>query len=281
MNEKIAFIGTGNMGGALIRGIINSKLISPQSIFAYDINQDLLGNICNKTGIKKCKSNINAVKSAKYIMLVVKPQYMKNVLDEIKGSINSDKVIISIAAGLGTEFYKKILGSTCRLIRVMPNTPALINEGTTVISFNDNFSDNEKSFVMDMFNCVGYTQVVDDAMINRIIAISASSPAYVYILIDAIADAAVKSGLPKDISIKLASNAVKGAASLVLKSGKHPIILKDEVCSPAGTTVEAVSMLEKHGFRNAVMEAVKEVSKKADIIESSYLENLENNNEEN
>ena len=270
LDIKLGFIGTGNMGAALIKGIINSNTLSAGQIYAYDIDAEKLKILRNETGIGISGSIDEVVGLSDYIILAVKPSTVKQVLEKCKGKLAGGKVLMSIAVGIPLKVYKDILGSKSKVVRTMPNTPALVGEGMTLVSFDDNIVESEKATVMKLFECAGKVDVLEEKLMNEVTALTGSSPAYVFMFIEAMADAAVLSGIPRNMAYRLAAQSVLGSARMVLETGKHPGELKDQVCSPAGTTIEAVSTLEKLGFRYAVIEAMNECTRRAREIGKMY-----------
>lgn len=247
------FIGVGNMGYALLTACSNT--FGKNEISYFDVSDDKCSKIKNELNIPAEKDNVSVVKNCRFLVLAVKPQFLEGVLKEIKDYI-SDQIVISIVAGISIDSIKSILGSSTRVVRAMPNTPAMIGKGITGISFSsDNFTDEEKDIIDRFFNSFGKYEVFNENLINAVTCASGSSPAYVYIFIEALADSAVSLGIPRDKAYILAAQTVMGAASMVLETGLHPGILKDQVCSPAGTTIAAIKALEEHGFRNAIMKA--------------------------
>ncbi len=260
---KVGFIGTGNMGGALIRSIVNRDKEGQYPVGAYDVNFSLLSGLAEEYGIT-AKTNVNdLVNESDIIILAVKPQYSESVLKEIKQAITPNKVLVSIIVGLPISYYKDILGPEVKVVRTMPNTPAMVGEGMTLISFDELISPEEKQRVIELLSFSGIVEELEERLMNEVTALTGSSPAYVFLFIEAMADAAVQSGIPRKLAYRLASQAVLGSAKMVLETGKHPAELKDMVCSPAGTTIEAVAALEREGFRNAVITAMGECTKKA------------------
>ena len=264
---KIGFIGGGNMAGAIAGGVIASGLCQKREVCVCDKNPAALEKYDRE--INTSTDNRDAF-YGDYIILAVKPFILPQVLDEIAGFDRKEiesKVFVSIVAGVPVDAIKQVLGKTAKVVRVMPNTPALVLEGMTVVArCENNVSEAEFSAVVDIFNSVGKTEVMPEEMINTVTGVSGSSPAYVYMLIEAMADAGVRDGLSRDAAYRLAAQSVLGSAKMVLQSGKHPGELKDMVCSPKGTTIEAVAELEKRGFRAAVMEAIKKCNDKANNI---------------
>jgi len=263
MERKIGFIGCGNMGAALIRGIVGSKLVPAPDIHVFDVDRAKLAALQEETGIQVAKGNREVVENSDIIILAIKPNLLSTVLEPVKDAFGENKVLVSILAGIPIKSFKNIIGENARIIRTMPNTPALIGEGMTLLSSGDTVSEQETADVRSLFECVGKTEMLDEKLMNEVIALTSSSPAYVFMFIEAMADAAVLSGIPRALAYRLAAQAVQGSAKMVLETGKHPGELKDQVCSPGGTTIEAVYTLEKNGFRHGVMEAMNDCTRKA------------------
>ena len=270
MNTNLGFIGTGNMGAAMVKGIIRAGIIPPDAIYIYDADNEKAEALKCETGVKIGDSGGEVVENCGMIILAVKPNAIRKALEECGNRFDSSKVLVSIAVGVPIKYYKSIIGSDKKVVRAMPNTPALIGEGMTLVCFDENISDEEKKKVMEIFNCIGMAEVLDEKLMSEVTALTGSSPAYVFMFIEAMADAAVLSGIPRDMAYKLAAQAVLGSAKMVLETGRHPGELKDQVCSPAGTTIEAVRYLEKNGFRAAVIEAMRQCAKRAREIGSMF-----------
>lgn len=250
--KKIGFIGAGNMGLAMIKG---AKTLFGDQISYTDAYVPRLEEVKALTGLPYVTDNQACVEQSDVIVLAVKPQFYNEVLTNIQA--NASQIFISIAPGITIQSVKDKLGSNIRVVRAMPNTPAAIGEGMSGICFSeDAFSAEERQLVIDFFNSFGKTVVVRENQMDMIVPVSGSAPAYVFIMIEAMADAAVLTGLPRKEAYELAAQTVMGAAKMVLESGKHPGQLKDEVCSPGGTTIEAVRVLEARGFRSAIIEAM-------------------------
>ncbi len=262
MSIKIGFVGVGNMGGAIVKKLSEAGG-DTYDLYAYDINKKLTDDLCCRYSVKITESIPELVQTCQVVIAAVKPMYMEGVLRECAKSLDATTVFITVAAGLPVRFYKKILGNNKKIVRTMPNTPALVAEGMTVVSFDNLVNDEEKEMVKDIFSFVGMVEVMDESLMNEVIALTGSSPAYVYMLIEAMADAAVQSGINRNLSYRLAAQAVLGSARMVLETGKHPGDLKDMVCSPKGTTIEAVAALERKGFRDAVITAMNECTRRA------------------
>lgn len=258
---KVGFIGLGNMGYAIARGLL--KTLNPIEIAFYDTDNNKCNEISKELDIILCKDNLEIAKNSKYIILAIKPQIYSACISQIKNNLNPDSVIISIAPGITIESLKESLGYETKIVRVMPNTPSLVNEGMSVLSFSDDeFLPEEIADVENIFKSCGQIETIEEQYMDAIVPISGSSPAYVYMMIEALADGGVNLGLPRKLSYKLAAQTVLGSAKMVLETGSHPGELKDAVCSPGGTTIAAVSSLEKTGFRSSIIEAMSEAYKK-------------------
>ncbi|MBQ6558350.1 MAG: pyrroline-5-carboxylate reductase [Clostridia bacterium] len=261
MIMKIGFIGAGNMGSAIIEGVLKSKIVSPPDITVSDANETAVQNLRNSY-LVVMGDNKTAAQSD-VLFLCVKPQVIYSVIEEIKDAVTENTVIVSIAAGQSIGKIENAFGKKIRLIRVMPNTPALVGEGMAALSPNANATGEDLKVVGDIFGSLGKSEIVPEHLMDAVTAVSGSSPAYVFMFIEAMADAAVQGGMPRSQAYTFAAQAVLGSAKMVLETGKHPADLKDMVCSPAGTTIDAVAELEKNGFRNAVIEAMKACIKKS------------------
>lgn len=254
-NKIIGFIGGGNMASAIIGGIIGSGIADKDHIIAADKFPTVVDCLKNRFGIQASTENIEISSNADILFLAVKPNMFATVIPEIKDSIKKDALIISIAAGQTIEKIENLFEKEIKLVRTMPNTPALVGESMSALCANKNVSEDELAVAIDIFNSFGKCEVVSESLIDAVVGVSGSSPAYVYMFIEAMADAAVADGMPRAQAYKFAAQAVLGSAKMVLETGKHPGELKDAVCSPGGTTIEAVAELEKNGFRNAVIAA--------------------------
>lgn len=251
---KIGFIGMGNMGYSMLKGVLN--YINPQDIIFTCLSSEKKEKISNETGVRYAESNAECANSAKYIILAVKPQVYNTVLKNIQNVITEESVIISLAPGITIAAIKEELGADIKVVRAMPNTPALVGEGMTGICYENGELDfAEKEFVEQFFNSFGKVVTVPEKLISGVVCASGSSPAYVYMFIEALADSVVKYGIPRQEAYKLVAQTVLGSAKMVLETGEHPGKLKDNVCSPAGTTIQGVAALEEFGFRNAIIKA--------------------------
>lgn len=263
MEKVIGFIGSGNMGQAMIGGINKAGLVNSENIIVSDLSKDKLDYISETYNSQVTTDSTKLVRESDIIFLAIKPNIYEVVLNSIKEYITQDKVIVSIAAGKNIESLEALLGKDVKIVRAMPNTPALVNEGMSALCKNSNVDIEEFNFIKDIFGSFGKAEEVPEYLFDSVIGASSSSPAYAFIFIEALADAAVLGGMPRDKAYVFAAQSLLGSAKMVLETKKHPGELKDMVCSPAGTTIEAVATLEKTGFRNAIIESVRECMKKS------------------
>jgi len=261
--KEIGLIGIGNMGTALLSGIINSEVEKNDNIIIYDIDQKLLNEKAKEFDVDYAQNVKAIIQESKYIIIAVKPQVIDIVLDEIGSLVNENKVIISIAAGISISHIQKFIKNKIGIVRVMPNTPALIREGASVIATNDIIKSKDLDYVKKIFDAVGIVITMDEKYFDAVTGLSGSGPAYIYIIIEALSDGGVKMGLPRDIALKLAAQTILGSAKMYLKTGKHPGILKDMVTSPGGTTITALHELEKGKLRSTLISAVEAATNKS------------------
>lgn len=263
MNRTIGFVGGGNMGKAMIGGIIKANLIAPDNIIVADLYEKGLQDIKEKYGVKVTTDNIEAAKISDILFLSVKPNLYPVVIEGIKNEVKEDVIIVTIAAGKAISSTESAFGRKLKVVRVMPNTPALVGEGMSALCPNDVVTKEEVEEIISIFESFGEAEVVPEKLMDVVTSVSGSSPAYVYMFIEAMADAAVLDGMPRNQAYKFAAQAVLGSAKMVLETGMHPGALKDMVCSPGGTTIEAVATLEEKGLRNAVISAMRSCTKKS------------------
>lgn len=263
MNKFIGFIGCGNMGKAMIGGIIKANIVSPENIMVADLNEKSLKAAADEYGVKITTDNNDVAKAADILILSIKPNLYSVVIEEIRNHVKENVVIVTIAAGKSIESTEKSFGRKIKVVRVMPNTPALVGEGMAALCPNDKITSEEREEIVNIFESFGKAEVVSEKLMDVVTSVSGSSPAYVYMFIEAMADAAVLDGMPRNQAYKFAAQAVLGSAKMVLDTGKHPGELKDMVCSPGGTTIEAVATLEEKGLRNAVISAVRKCTEKS------------------
>ncbi|MBR1442659.1 MAG: pyrroline-5-carboxylate reductase [Firmicutes bacterium] len=262
MKKTIGAIGGGNMGSAIIGGIINKGIFSCEVVTVSDLSEDNLKRLKDEYSVNVTKDNKQAAKSS-ILLLCVKPNMIADVIDEIKDVVNENTIIVSIAAGKTIGEIERLFGKKIKLVRVMPNTPALVGEGMAGLAPNENVTDDEAKIIKNIFDSLGKAEIISEKMMDVVTSVSGSSPAFVYMFIEAMADGAVLGGMPRAQAYKFAAQAVLGSAKMVLETGKHPGELKDMVCSPAGTTIEAVATLEKNGFRSAVIDAIDSCTEKS------------------
>jgi pyrroline-5-carboxylate reductase len=255
--SSIGFIGAGNMANAMIRGIVSSGYAGEADILVSDPSQSALSALKSRYPGITAGSNRDVAVKADILILAVKPQFYGDVASVISPVLRTETLIVTIAAGITLARMEEWLGKTRRVIRTMPNTPALVGEGMTAMAPNSLASDSDKETVKALFGSFGRVIELRESLMDPFTALSGSSPAWVFMFIEALADGAVLKGIPRDQALMIASQAVLGSARMVLETGKHPGELKDSVCSPAGTTIEAVAELEKRGFRASVIEAVR------------------------
>ncbi|MDY3250923.1 MAG: pyrroline-5-carboxylate reductase [Candidatus Choladocola sp.] len=253
---KLGFIGCGNMARAILGGILKKQLISPDEIIVSALHQETLDRAAETYGIHTTLDNREAA-GADILFLAVKPQFYEEVISEIRDSVSETQLIVSIAPGKSIETITGWFGKSIKLIRTMPNTPAMVGEGVTAVCPAPTVTEEELAQVITLLESCGTAEVMPERLIDAVVAVSGSSPAYVFMMIEAMADGAVRDGIPRSQAYRLAAQAVLGSAKMVLETGKHPGELKDMVCSPAGTTIEAVAALEKAGFRSAILEGMK------------------------
>ncbi len=259
----IGFLGAGKMATALARGLARAKLAEPGQIFASDPIVAARESFARETGGKSVASNSEVVKSAKVIFLSVKPDQAAAVLDDVRESFSSEHLLISIAAGVPIAKLEGALSAGARVIRVMPNTPALVGESASAYALGKAATAADGDLAQKLFSSVGVAMQVKEALLDAVTGLSGSGPAYVYQFIEALSDGGVAAGLPRDVATKLAAQTVLGAAKMVLETGIHPGALKDQVTSPGGTTIEGLHELEKGKLRGTVMSAVRAATEKS------------------
>jgi pyrroline-5-carboxylate reductase len=255
--KKIAVIGGGKMGEVLAGGIVTGKLLPAGDVTVTDIIPERLDHLKKQHKVQVTADNRKAVTDADIVILAVKPQNMSEVLKELSPVIDKDKLVVSIAAGITTAFIQEHLKKGTRIVRVMPNTPALIKEGAAALAPGANATETDLQTARSIFDAVGVTVIVQEDLMDVVTGLSGSGPAYVFIIIDALSDAGVLMGLPRDVAQKLAAQTLLGAAKLYLATGKHPGELRDMVTSPGGTTIAGIKEMEQKGLRGALIAAVE------------------------
>lgn len=263
IDKMIGFIGAGNMGTAMISGILDSRLVTTGQIIASAHTKETLNRLKSTYAIETTLSNTTVAERSDVLFLAVKPDKFDEIIPQISSHIRNGCIVVSIAAGKSVSTLEETFGKQIKLIRAMPNTPAMAGEAMSALCPNKNVSSAELESVKKLFECFGRAEVIPESMMDAVIGVSGSAPAYVYLFIEAMADAAVADGIPRAQAYRFAAQAVLGAAKMVLKTGKHPGELKDAVCSPGGTTIEAVALLEEGGLRNTVIRAQRACTEKS------------------
>lgn len=252
--HSIAIIGAGNIGRALIGGLLRGHDVDPARIRATRRNVEPLREQFPEITIGS--DNATAVSDAGIVVLAVKPQNAGTVLSEIRGHVPVDAMVVSVLAGVTTEFLHRALGQDLAIIRAMPNTPMIVDQGASAIAGGRFATPEHVALARRIFEAVGEVEEVPEALMDAVTGLSGSGPAYVYMFVEALTDAGVKQGIPRPVAFRLAAQTIYGAAKLVLESGKHPAILRDEVTTPGGTAIAAVAELESHGLRTMLINAV-------------------------
>ena len=256
---KIGFIGLGNMAKAMIGGMLQKEIVSVVDLIGSAKSEKTLEAMRKLYGIETSAHNRDVAEAADILILAVKPQFFQEVIEEIADAVSADTLVISIAAGKTIAWIEQAFHKEIKLVRCMPNTPALVGEGCTGVCINGRVSQEETQMSLKLMESFGRASLVPESLIDAVGAVSGSSPAYVFMFIEAMADAAVAAGMPRALAYEFAAQAVFGSAKLLLESGKHPGELKDMVCSPGGTTIQGVRILEERGMRGAVMDALAAV----------------------
>lgn len=260
---KLGFIGCGNMAGAMMGGIIANGLFKAEEVYGSDLFAPSRENVKGKYGINVTESNIEVIENTDVVVLAVKPQFYESVITEIKDYVRPEQIIITIAPGKTLAWLAEKFGKDVKIVRTMPNTPAMVGEGMTAATPNEFVTEEEIKYVCSILSGFGKVEVISEKLMDTVVAVSGSSPAYVFMFIEAMADAAVEEGMARAQAYKFAAQAVLGSAKMVLETGMHPGQLKDMVCSPGGTTIKAVRVLERAGLRSAVIEAMDECAEVA------------------
>ncbi|MDX9801749.1 MAG: pyrroline-5-carboxylate reductase [Spirochaetia bacterium] len=263
INKKIGFIGSGNMASAIISGIIAAKVVAADNVYVFDIDKEKVENLKSSLKIKSAASNSELVTTCDILFVAVKPNICSLVFSEIKESLSPEKIIISIAAGWSTEKLRNAISKKAKILKVMPNTPAMYGAGVMICSKDNDLATKEMEEVKSLLSANGLVVMLEEEKMYATTGISGTIPACVSMYIEALADGGVMNGLSRDFALKVAAQAVMGSAKMVLESGKHPGEIKDQVCTPGGTTIEAVVSLEEDGFRGTVIKACNRCTKKS------------------
>jgi len=258
IEKKLGFLGSGNMGEALVSGLVLSGSAQPQNIICTDIREERLEELRGRYGVRTTQSNVEAAAASEVVIYAVKPQLMAEVLKETADQLDMSKVVISIAAGVPLRAIESLLHKELRLIRVMPNIAASVKESATALSAGKHAKKEDVELAMAIFNSVGKAVFLrENYLMDAITGLSGSGPAYIFIIVDALADAGVKMGLSRKDSQFLAAQTVMGAAKMLMETGEHPGQLKDRVTSPGGTAIAGIHTLEKGGLRTTLINAVE------------------------
>jgi pyrroline-5-carboxylate reductase len=261
--KVLGFVGAGAMGEALIKGIVEGGTAAPAAVHAFDVRADRMAELSQRYGVRWAKSNAEVVQHADVVILAVKPQIMASVLREIRPALGRRNLVISIAAGVPTAALREGLGADARLIRVMPNTPALVLEGVTAIARSQGLEAGDLETAEELFRAVGKVVILDEELMDAVTGLSGSGPAYVAIVIESLADGGVRMGLDRATAMTLATQTVLGAARLLAQTGMHPGALKDMVSSPGGTTIAGIAALEEGGIRTTLIKAVERATQRS------------------
>jgi pyrroline-5-carboxylate reductase len=261
--KSLGLIGAGKMGTALVRGFLEAGIVQTGQIIASDPAESALDHLKQQTGVKTTSRNTEVAKQSEVILIAVKPDVMRSVLQQIKPFVGKDHLVISIVAGIALGAIEDSLGQGCRVVRVMPNTPCLVGAAAAPFSLGKDATTEDAGLVKALFGTVGLAVQVDEKHLDAVTGLSASGPAYVFLMIQALSDGGVKMGLPRSVASLLAAQTVFGAAKMVLEMKKHPGELKDMVASPGGTTIAGLHVLEARAFSAALMEAVEAATRRA------------------
>ena len=262
MSSKIACLGAGQMAEALLGGLLTAKVAAPADLWATDPSESRRDLLKQRLGIRVGSNNQEAARWADIVLLAVKPQVVESVLHDVSSSL-SGRLIISIAAGIPIRYVADRIPAGARIVRVMPNAPAMVREGMSVLAFGSTVTGTDKTAVRTMFESVGRVALVDELLMDAVTGLSGSGPAYIFMAIEALADGGVKMGLPRATAELLAAQTAVGAARTVLETGEHPGRLKDRVASPGGTTIAGLHQLEQGGFRASLIAAVRAATERA------------------
>ena len=263
LGKKLVFLGTGNMAEALLKGLLREGTVDPEEIVCAEPRPERREEIADRYGVEVTGDNRAAAALADLVVLSVKPQMIDALLTEVAPALAARALVVSIAAGVPISALARRLPAGTRIIRTMPNTPALVGAGATALARGPHATEADLTVARAVFEAVGTAVVVDESLLDAVTGLSGSGPAFVFMAIEALADGGVKAGLPRPTALSLAAQTVMGAARLVLETGRHPGELKDQVTSPAGTTIAGVAALESRGFRAALIEAVDAAARRS------------------
>jgi pyrroline-5-carboxylate reductase len=275
LDRTIAFLGTGNMAEAILKGLLRAGTAKPEGIIATGRRAERLQELQRAYGIRTTQDNVAAAREADIIILSVKPQAMDKLVVQVAPALDHRKLIISVAAGVPIAALERRLGAGARIIRTMPNTPSLVGAGACALSRGEHASEEDLAVASRIFQAVGTTTVVDENLLDAVTGLSGSGPAYVFLVIEALSDAGVKVGLPRYTALKLAAQTVLGSAQLLIETNAHPGQLKDQVTSPGGTAIAGLHTLEAGGLRTTLINAVEAATRRAKELGEQFLEKTE------
>jgi pyrroline-5-carboxylate reductase len=261
--KRVAVLGAGKIGGILVKALLEKKVLSPKLTTATVQHEERAGALTKKLGIPVGTDNLAAAKRADIVLVCVKPQAVKGVMEEIRASARPEQLVISVAASVPTSHIESALGSNLAVVRAMPNTPCAIGYGMTALCKGNHAGPQHLEIASELFRVVGRTVVVDEKHMDAVTGLSASGPAYIYIILESLAEAGVKVGLPRDVATLLAAQTTLGAAAVVLETGDHPALLKDAVTTPAGCTIDGIMELEEGKLRVTLIKAVVKAAQRA------------------
>lgn len=261
--KRFAFVGAGNMAEALVRGLLASGSVAPSDVTVSNRRREKAERNAERWGVRAAPDNHACVRDADVVMLCVKPQVMRTALEQVGRDIPPGALVISVAAGISIAAIESHLAPGQRVVRSMPNTGAIVRQSATAIAAGSNATEHDLDVAREIFDQVGRTVVVEEHHLDAVTGLSGSGPAYIFLIIDALADASVKVGLPRDIGLELAAQTVMGSAQLLLQTGEHPGRLKDQVTSPGGTAIAGLHTLEAGGLRTTLINAVENATKRA------------------
>ena len=261
--RRLGFLGAGNMAAALVGGLVHGEILPPERILASDVKGERLEQLAGEFGIRTTMDNHQLLRESDVVVLAVKPQVIDRVLREIGGEVRGDQLVVSVAAGVPIEALEARLPQGSRVVRAMPNTPATVQAGATAVSGGAHASVDDLRVARELFEAVGRVVVLDEALLDAVTGLSGSGPAYVMLIIEALADGGVKVGLHRDTALLLAAQTVFGSAKLLLDTGEHPGRLKDMVTSPGGTAIAGLHTLESGALRKTLIDAVEVASKRS------------------
>lgn len=267
---RLALIGCGKMGQALLRGITRSGFIAGPDILVCDLDRTPLAETLDETGAAFTTSTMDVAKQAAAILVAVKPKDVPALFLDLPPGVMADKLVMSVAAGISLHQLANHLPRGARIVRVMPNTPALVGKGVTAYAVESDVTAADMTFIDAIFGSIGVVHRVDETLLDGVTGLSGSGPAYVFTIIEALADGGVRCGLPRALALDLAARTVAGAAEMVLTTGMHPAALRDAVASPGGTTIAGIAALEAHGLRHALIEAVSAAATRSQVMGSPH-----------